>query len=119
EVYPFTIAPTAEGEESMILMCKKPGGWTNKLYDLAKSRQVKVCVDGPYKIVLIVIRTFLFFSGQCLLLNLVGGPGHRIFSSFSAAVFVAGRRGMYNNLLLSEMLSKMIMSNCLTSGAFL
>ncbi|KAF9065852.1 hypothetical protein BDP27DRAFT_1331474, partial [Rhodocollybia butyracea] len=80
EVHPFTIASIVKGEEGMILMCKKAGDWTNKLYDLAKSseyeggdnaRKVKVCIDGPY-----------------------GGPGHRIFSSFSAAVFVAGGSGI-------------------------
>lgn len=57
EVHPFTIASIVKGEEGMILMCKKAGDWTNKLYDLAKSseyeggdnaRQVKVCIDGPY-----------------------------------------------------------------------
>lgn len=56
EVHPFTIASISRGEEGMILMCKKAGDWTNKLYDLAKSggyegdraRKVKVCVEGPY-----------------------------------------------------------------------
>ncbi|KAF5392171.1 hypothetical protein D9757_001604 [Collybiopsis confluens] len=80
EVHPFTIASIVKGEEGMILMCKKAGDWTNKLFDLAKlggyegggeARQVKVIVDGPY-----------------------GGPGNRMFASFSAAVFVAGGSGI-------------------------
>ncbi|KAJ3795005.1 hypothetical protein GGU11DRAFT_840764 [Lentinula aff. detonsa] len=80
ETHPFTIASIVKGEEGMILMCKKSGDWTNKLYDLAKSsayegegeaRKVRVSVEGPY-----------------------GGPGHRIFASFSAAVFVAGGSGI-------------------------
>ncbi|KIK52631.1 hypothetical protein GYMLUDRAFT_963313 [Collybiopsis luxurians FD-317 M1] len=80
EVHPFTIASIVKGEEGMILMCKKAGDWTNKLFDLAKlggyedgseARQVKVMVDGPY-----------------------GGPGHRMFASFSAAVFIAGGSGI-------------------------
>jgi len=80
EAHPFTIASIIRGEEGMILMCKKAGDWTNKLYDLAKlsgyegdgqARKVRVSVEGPY-----------------------GGPGHRMFSSFSAAVFVAGGSGI-------------------------
>ncbi|KIM41657.1 hypothetical protein M413DRAFT_409883 [Hebeloma cylindrosporum] len=82
EVHPFTIASVAENvPEGMVLMCKRTGGWTRKLYEIAKlganeeggigGRQVTVIVDGPY-----------------------GGPQHTVFSSFSAAVFVAGGSGI-------------------------
>lgn len=73
-------------------MCKKTGGWTRKLFDLAKkpsatssatshdiikapttslSQDVKVLVEGPY-----------------------GGPGHTMFCSFSGAMFVCGGSGI-------------------------
>ena len=55
EVHPFTIANVAEsGPEGMVLMCKRAGGWTRKLYETAKlgvgcgGREVRVVVEGPY-----------------------------------------------------------------------
>lgn len=56
EVHPFTIASVSGSEEGMVLMCKRAGDWTRKLYDFAKSggythgggRQVKVMLEGPY-----------------------------------------------------------------------
>ncbi|KAF5337828.1 hypothetical protein D9758_015706 [Tetrapyrgos nigripes] len=85
ETHPFTIASVTKGEEGMILLAKKSGDWTGKLFELAKEGmrdeeskregyegvRVKVMVEGPY-----------------------GGPGHRIFASFSAAVFVVGGSGI-------------------------
>ncbi|KDR70244.1 hypothetical protein GALMADRAFT_214680 [Galerina marginata CBS 339.88] len=80
EVHPFTIASVSRGPEGMVLMCKRAGGWTRKLYEMAKmggyteggvGREVRVVVEGPY-----------------------GGPGHTIYASFSAAVFVAGGSGI-------------------------
>ncbi|KAK7028156.1 hypothetical protein VNI00_014971 [Paramarasmius palmivorus] len=80
EIHPFTIASTAHGPEGLVLMCKKTGSWTRKLYGIAQrpesayedgSRKVKVMIEGPY-----------------------GGPGHRMFASFSAAVFVVGGSGI-------------------------
>ncbi|ESK85768.1 putative iron reductase [Moniliophthora roreri MCA 2997] len=82
EIHPFTIASVPDGPEGVVLMCKKAGDWTERLYDFAKSggqrgrgefegREVKVWIEGPY-----------------------GGPGPIIFSSFSAAVFIAGGSGI-------------------------
>ncbi|KAF5366283.1 hypothetical protein D9758_005694 [Tetrapyrgos nigripes] len=86
EIHPFTIASVSNSPsgEGLVLLCKKAGGWTGKLYDIARGsgglsssfaesadRKVTVMVEGPY-----------------------GGPGHRIFSSFSAAVFVCGGSGI-------------------------
>ncbi|KAI0777412.1 iron reductase [Trametes elegans] len=83
ESHPFTIAsvPRSHSGEGMVLMCKKAGDWTNKLYDLAQradygeangiGSNVRVAVEGPY-----------------------GGPGHAIFASFSGALFVAGGSGI-------------------------
>jgi predicted ferric reductase len=55
EAHPFTIASVSEGSEGMVLMCKKTGGWTQKLYELAtavdnegQERRMKVLVEGPY-----------------------------------------------------------------------
>ncbi len=57
EVHPFTIASASDGPEGMILMIKKVGGWTNKLFDISSSggyteagvgRNVTVMVEGPY-----------------------------------------------------------------------
>ncbi|RPD56546.1 incomplete iron reductase [Lentinus tigrinus ALCF2SS1-7] len=83
ETHPFTIASVSRcpSGEGLVLMVKKAGDWTNKLYDLAQRADyseanglggaVQVIVEGPY-----------------------GGPGHAIFSSFSGALFVAGGSGI-------------------------
>ncbi|KAI0794895.1 incomplete iron reductase [Abortiporus biennis] len=83
ESHPFTIASVDKGVsgEGLVLLCKKTGNWTNKLYDLAKRAEyseaggympnVKILVEGPY-----------------------GGPGHTIFASFSGALLVAGGSGI-------------------------
>ena len=83
EAHPFTVASVSKSpsEEGLILMCKKTGTWTNRLFDLAKKREygevggverdVRVLVEGPY-----------------------GGPGHTVYSSFSGALVVAGGSGI-------------------------
>ncbi|KAF9465886.1 hypothetical protein BDZ94DRAFT_1188404 [Collybia nuda] len=80
EVHPFTIASVSGGQEGLVLLCKKTGSWTTKLYEMAKAggyteagigRKINIMIEGPY-----------------------GGPGHMIFSSFSAAVFVVGGSGI-------------------------
>lgn len=59
EVHPFTIASVAKTPEGVVLLCKNVGGWTNRLYEMAKvagygcedgdaSRTVTVMLDGPY-----------------------------------------------------------------------
>jgi len=80
EVHPFTIASV--GGDGMLLMCKKAGDWTNKLYDLASGgkstekgvvmgKTAKIILEGPY-----------------------GGVGHTMIDSFSGALFVAGGSGI-------------------------
>ncbi|KAJ7578669.1 ferric reductase like transmembrane component-domain-containing protein [Mycena floridula] len=81
EVHPFTIASVSDGPEGLVLMCKKSGRWTKNLYDIASKREgflehgvgrnVKLVVEGPY-----------------------GGPGHLVFASHTAAVFVCGGSGI-------------------------
>lgn len=82
EAHPFTIASVTKTPEGLVLMCKKAGGWTGKLYEMAKvagygredggmSRSVLVMLEGPY-----------------------GGPGHAIFASYSAALFAVGGSGI-------------------------
>ncbi|KAF9239998.1 hypothetical protein BU15DRAFT_74226 [Melanogaster broomeanus] len=82
EVHPFTIATVARTPEGLVLMCKNVGGWTGKLYEMAKvagygceegdvGRAVLTAIEGPY-----------------------GGPGHAVLASFSAAMFVVGGSGI-------------------------
>ncbi|KAJ7267459.1 hypothetical protein C8J57DRAFT_1436005 [Mycena rebaudengoi] len=80
ESHPFTIASVSGSADGLVLMCKKTGDWTTALFDLAKSggyteagvgRNVRIVLEGPY-----------------------GGPGHAMFASYSAAVFVAGGSGI-------------------------
>ncbi|OBZ77685.1 Ferric reductase transmembrane component 3 [Grifola frondosa] len=83
ESHPFTIASVSRDPsgEGLVLLCKKAGGWTGRLYEVAQradygeanglERNAKVLVEGPY-----------------------GGPGHAIFASFSGAMFVVGGSGI-------------------------
>ncbi|KAF8628831.1 hypothetical protein AX17_005892 [Amanita inopinata Kibby_2008] len=96
ESHPFTIASApvrsknqrlAVGEEGLVLICKKAGGWTGRLFDMAKKggyiesgmaaggvdigRSVKVLIEGPY-----------------------AGPGHAIYASFSAVAMIVGGSGI-------------------------
>ncbi|KAI6169660.1 hypothetical protein EDD17DRAFT_23150 [Pisolithus thermaeus] len=82
EVHPFTIANVERTEEGMVLMCKKAGRWTTKMYELSATakygeqgrevgKNVKVMVEGPY-----------------------GGVGNTVISSYSGALFVAGGSGI-------------------------
>ena len=57
EVHPYTIASIPNGPEGLVLLCKKAGDWTERLYELAKTggyngeyegTKVKVWVEGPY-----------------------------------------------------------------------
>ena len=100
EAHPFTIASVAKTPEGLVLMCKKAGGWTGKLYEMAKvagygredggmSRSVLVMLEGPYG-------TYL---GHTLTANVdtncvLGGPGHATFASYSAALFAVGGSGI-------------------------
>ncbi|KAF8336099.1 hypothetical protein F5887DRAFT_988205, partial [Amanita rubescens] len=95
ESHPFTIASApvisskqgrTVGEEGLILICKKAGGWTGKLYDMAKKsgyieagiadgvdigKTVALMIEGPYS-----------------------GPGHAIYASYSAVVMMVGGSGI-------------------------
>jgi len=82
ESHPFTVAAVSGAEEGMVLLVKKAGDWSDKLYEMAKRggysedglggvRIAPVIVEGPY-----------------------GGPGHQVFASYSAAVFVVGGSGI-------------------------
>jgi ferric-chelate reductase len=59
ENHPFTIASVSETEEGLVLMCKKTGKWTGKLYDMALASgygeggsraggNVRATIEGPY-----------------------------------------------------------------------
>jgi hypothetical protein len=87
----------------MVLMCKRTGGWTRKLYEIAKlggyeqggagAREVRVVVEGPYGsdpfFHLCFPSSFIFYLHVG-----VGGPQQTVFSSFSAAVFIVGGSGI-------------------------
>ncbi|KAF7334134.1 Ferric reductase transmembrane component 5 [Mycena venus] len=79
QVHPFTIASESNSKEGLVLMCKKTGTWTHKLFAAASKsqaewdagRNIRVVVEGPY-----------------------GGPGFTMFNSFSAAMFIVGGSGI-------------------------
>jgi predicted ferric reductase len=59
ENHPFTIASVSETEDGLVLMCKKVGRWTSRLYDMAIANgygeggngtggNVKVMIEVPY-----------------------------------------------------------------------
>ena len=89
ETHPFTIANASHSLEGMVLLCKSAGDWTRKLFDMAKvsnkeGGMIRVVVEGPY-----------------------GGPGHMIYSSFSAVVLVAGGSGItYALSLVHDLIQK-------------
>lgn len=81
EVHPFTVASV--GGDSLTLMVKKAGDWSNKLYDMATKNdaiysgdagngtRAKVWIEGPY-----------------------GGVGNTMMDSYSGAIFLAGGSGI-------------------------
>lgn len=82
EVHPFTIANVSGDGQGVVLMCKKAGDWTNKLFQLAQSNLAKgekagsgvevwAILEGPY-----------------------GGIGNTIVDGFSGALFVVGGSGI-------------------------
>ncbi|KAF8452850.1 hypothetical protein L210DRAFT_2059386 [Boletus edulis BED1] len=82
EVHPFTIASVSETEEGLVLLCKKTGKWTTKMYEMASTsaygeqgqevgRKIKVIVEGPY-----------------------GGVCNTVIPSYSGAMFVVGGSGL-------------------------
>jgi ferric-chelate reductase len=107
EAHPFTIASgcaNAAGD-GMVLMIKKTGGWSRKLYDIGSKpssecearpeSRVRVIVEGPYGTSTLKV--------VCLLTNLtVGGPGHTVFSSFSGALLVVGGSGISFGLAAAQ-----------------
>ena len=54
----FGLSLQSQNGDGLVLMCKKAGMWTNRLFDVARkaeygeaagvSRGVKVLVEGPY-----------------------------------------------------------------------
>jgi len=93
EVHPFTIASV--GGDGMVLMCKKAGSWTSKLYDMATGSaspekggvigaKAKVIIEGPY-----------------------GGIGHTMMDKYSGALFVCGGSGITFGLAaMQELIQK-------------
>ncbi|KAH9923389.1 incomplete iron reductase [Amylocystis lapponica] len=104
EAHPFTIASVSQapGDEGLVLLCKKTGDWTNKLFELAmrgeegevscSGRSVRVIIDGPYGMCSLLWLIFLIITDCCGAYT--GGPGHSVPSSYSGAMFVAGGSGI-------------------------
>ncbi|KAI5121034.1 hypothetical protein M0805_008610 [Coniferiporia weirii] len=83
--HPFTIASAGAGDRGLVLMCKKAGSWTNRLYGVASreswreaercipsaSSRLKVIIEGPY-----------------------GGTGNMVMSSYSSVLLVTGGSGV-------------------------
>jgi ferric-chelate reductase len=101
EAHPFTIACATADEAGLVLLSKSAGGWTNRLWDLAKAgpytgatvgspekvggepARVRVLVEGPY-----------------------GGVGHAVPASCAGALLVAGGGGISFALaLLAELVA--------------
>jgi predicted ferric reductase len=95
EPHPFTIASRTNSPEGLVLMCKKTGTWTQKLYAAAVAsrteagpgRRVKIMVEGPYGALLRFLRRLEVDVFQ-------GGPGFAMFNSYSAALFIVGGSGI-------------------------
>ncbi|KAL5524840.1 hypothetical protein ACEPAF_9986 [Sanghuangporus sanghuang] len=86
--HPFTIANASDSESGhgLVLLCKKAGSWTDKLYAAAnrsgsygseekygaqRIREMRVIVEGPY-----------------------GGLGNMVMSSYSSVLLVTGGSGV-------------------------
>ncbi|KAK8854595.1 hypothetical protein IAR55_003334 [Kwoniella newhampshirensis] len=83
ESHPFAIASSPNGE-GMVLMCKKAGDWTDRLFRHAsgssfqsdeRRRKITVILEGPY-----------------------GGLGNTLIPSFSSVLLVAGGSGITSAL---------------------
>jgi hypothetical protein len=98
QTHPFTIASESGSQEGLVLLCKKTGTWTHKLFAAASmsqaewgvGRNVRVTIEGPYGAFCFVGSLIL----RVLNVSIQGGPGFTMFNSFSAAVFVVGGSGI-------------------------
>ncbi|KAF9808507.1 hypothetical protein IEO21_07862 [Rhodonia placenta] len=99
EPHPFTIASVSKVEgDGLVLMCKKAGDWTNKLYGLAQHTS-----DGK-----VILPLWIVEARLC-----TGGPGHAMVTSYSAAMLVAGGSGVtYMLSTVSELLRKATEGAC-------
>ncbi|KAL4063462.1 hypothetical protein J3A83DRAFT_1335481 [Scleroderma citrinum] len=82
EAHPFTISNVPGTEQGLVIVCKKVGPWTNKLFSIANSsipgerdlvtgKAVRVVVEGPY-----------------------GGIGYSDISKHSAVMLIVGGSGV-------------------------
>lgn len=100
EAHPFTIASVSKTEEGLVLLCKKAGTWTTKMYEIAGTsaygehgkevgRSIRVMVEGPYgtypQTPQVPIQTEL---------SQTGGVGNTVIPSYSGAMFVVGGSGV-------------------------
>lgn len=83
----FNWLEAPETSDGLVLICKKTGDWTSRLFDMANDprdaveacltgRKVRLLIEGPY-----------------------GGPGYAIFASYSSVVMITGGSGIVFALL--------------------
>ncbi|KAM6494876.1 Ferric reductase like transmembrane component domain containing protein [Amanita muscaria] len=100
EAHPFTIASAPETSDGLVLICKKAGDWTSRLFDMANDprdaveagltgRKVRLLIEGPYGKSSLLLNDNLIHS-----YDRAGGPGHAIFSSYSSVVMITGGSGI-------------------------
>ena len=103
EVHPFTIASVSRTDEGLVLLCKKSGRWTTKMYEMSSTsvygeqgqeigRSVKVMVEGPYGKHPRRTPQRPIFHDQAKLST--GGVGNTVIPSYSGAMFVVGGSGV-------------------------
>ncbi|WRT68624.1 uncharacterized protein IL334_005602 [Kwoniella shivajii] len=90
ESHPFTIASAPDGE-GLVLMCKRAGDWTDKLYELAqRSSDIEDRAEGGKN------------NATVILEGPYGGLGNTLLPSFSSVVLVAGGSGITQALGLAH-----------------
>ncbi|KAI9571020.1 ferric reductase like transmembrane component-domain-containing protein [Boletus coccyginus] len=79
EVHPFTIASVSKTEEGLVLLCKKSGRWTSKMYEIAST---SVYSEQGQEV------------GRSFKVMVEGGVGNTVIPSYSGAMFVVGGSGV-------------------------
>lgn len=117
--HPFTIANASSPRsgQGLVLMCKKAGKWTNKLYSAAEHagyygidngygafRQMRAIIEGPYGTLL----NIHFRSKKFTIAPYLGGLGNMVLSSYSSVMIVAGGSGVTFALSEAEELVNML-----------
>lgn len=82
EVHPFTIASVSGDDQGLVLLCKKTGDWTNRLFRLAQSNWGNTEKAG------VAVEAWVMLEGP------YGGIGNTMVDGFSGALFIVGGSGI-------------------------